>query len=61
MIIELKITHNPETGALGISGPIQNKLLVYGMLELAKEAIASQEQQAAPQITLPPSGLVIPR
>lgn len=39
--IRLLITLNPETGQCQVSGPIDNKLLAYGMLEMARDAIAS--------------------
>ena len=36
----------PTTGALRMSGPIAQKVLCYGMLELAKEAIANNKGPA---------------
>ena len=37
--IELMITMDNQTGAVGVNGPIHNKILCLGMLELAKQAI----------------------
>lgn len=45
-------------GQLKISGPIQDKMLCYGMLELAKDAIRDMHAKAAegPKIeTAPPA------
>ena len=36
--IELKITMSPS-GQVQVTGPIQNKMLCYGMLEAAKDAV----------------------
>jgi hypothetical protein len=32
-----------EDGRIGVNGPIDNKILCYGMLELAKQAIQAYE------------------
>ena len=42
----LTITFDETTGKLGLDGPIQNKLLAYGMLELAKDALRSFSDQS---------------
>lgn len=38
-VIELKISMDNQTGAVNVNGPIHNKILCLGMLELAKQAI----------------------
>ena len=43
MATELKITINDD-GQLSVSGPIQNKLLSYGMLMVAMDAIRDQHE-----------------
>ena len=42
----LTITFDETTGKLGLDGPIQNKLLAYGMLELAKDALRAFNEQS---------------
>lgn len=43
-VVEMKIVMN-ESGEVNVTGPLENKVFCYGLLELAKEAIA---QRAAP-------------
>lgn len=42
--IKLTITLNPDMNVT-VSGPVGNKLVCYGMLEMAKEAISRQQIQ----------------
>ena len=51
-MIEILITLH-DTGQLTITGPIQNKALAYGLLELAKDAIRNAETPKAPDIIVP--------
>jgi len=37
--LELKISLDQITGGISVNGPIDNPLIAYGMLELAKAAI----------------------
>lgn len=39
MNIQLIITLDQATGQIQVQGPIENAMLVYGMLEAAKDAI----------------------
>jgi hypothetical protein len=39
MIVELKITFDPATKQVQVSGPINDKMLAYSMLEMARDAI----------------------
>lgn len=39
MAIQLVITYDPQNNQIGVSGPIDQKTLCYGMLESAKDAI----------------------
>lgn len=43
MEFQIIITMTKE-GAISVSGPIDNKLISYGMLELAKESIAQYHE-----------------
>lgn len=38
-LVELKITMDAQTGAINVNGPIHNKILCLGMLELGKQAV----------------------
>ena len=38
-VASITITFDMETGALNVNGPMQDKVLCYGMLELAKDVI----------------------
>lgn len=38
-MLTLTITYDPQTAQIGVSGPINDKTLCYGMLESAKDAI----------------------
>lgn len=54
-----------QGGSVNISGPIDNRLLCYGMLELGKELIVQRSYQAAaeeekPDIVVAPAGSVPP-
>lgn len=58
--IELHITFDQQTGNVQVTGPLPNKLLCYGMLELAKDVIREFKGQAAPELmiarVIPPNG-----
>lgn len=53
MDISLTITLNQATGQVHVSGPIDNKLVCYGMLAVAHDVIA--------QRSATPTNLVVPR
>jgi hypothetical protein len=54
MKMQLVIELDPATGGLTVNGALDNKLVAYGMLEMAKEAIADFHHNKAK------SGLVVP-
>lgn len=59
----LTITLN-AAGEIGLQGPIGDRLLCYGLLEIAKDLIRQQGEKAkAPLITTAPAGVlrVLPR
>lgn len=58
MIQQLVIQYDTETGQLKVEGPIQDRLLSLGLLELAKVAVG-QPQNASPIAKVAP-GTVIP-
>lgn len=55
---QLVITLDPATGSVQVSGPIGNRLVCYGMLEMAKEAIQGHAPSEAKRsgLTLLPPG-----
>ena len=61
--IELIVGLNQATGEVSVSGPLENKLMAYGLLEAAKDAIR-EHHTAAPKImpvrgtlaAVPPNG-----
>jgi hypothetical protein len=44
-IVTLTIQMNQATRQIGVQGPIEDKLFCYGLLEMAKEAIAEHHKQ----------------
>jgi hypothetical protein len=46
---QLVITIN-DKGEVSVSGPLENKLICYGLLEMAKDIIAAYTEQAQKQI-----------
>lgn len=57
-IIQMTITFDPNSGRINVVGPINNRTLSYGMLEMAKEAIYDLKEQNKPQIQLPKHGIL---
>ncbi len=58
MTVTLTITLD-EGGKVGINGPLQDKILCYGLLECAKVVIAQYAAKDAPLIQ-PASGILPP-
>lgn len=54
----IAITFNPADGSVSVNGAIENKLLAFGMLELAKEAISEYHKQAMARIQAPSADAV---
>lgn len=58
--IQLIITMDDQ-GQVSVNGPIQNQLLSFGLLEMAKTAISEHnKQQADKRVQLAPPGLAVP-
>ena len=59
MEVTLSITFNQGTGQLSVNGPIDNAMLAYGMLEMARDLIAERRQHpvtsrlAVPRMIVP--------
>jgi hypothetical protein len=53
--VVLTITYTPD-GNVNVNGPIANKVLCYGMLELAKDAIRryNPNRVVQPSLVMPP-------
>lgn len=56
--IQLIITLD-DTGQIGVTGPINNQLMCYGMLEMAKIAVTAHAKQNE-QIVKPANGVLLP-
>ncbi len=56
--IEIVMTDN---GQIAVNGSIQNKLLAYGLLEAAREAVSEYHKNQDKKIVSPPPGMVIPK
>lgn len=50
--IQLLITLGPD-GVVNVNGPIGNKVLCYGLLESAKDAIRNFKAGDAPRVIVP--------
>lgn len=53
-VIELKISMNQQ-GQIQVSGPLENKIACYGLLEAAKETIAAFHAKKASGPTIVPA------
>lgn len=51
--IELRITLNPQTGQVQVSGPIANALLCYGLLISAQQVISDFAKSNQSSIVVP--------
>jgi hypothetical protein len=54
--VKIEIVYTPgQENSVQISGPLDNKMLCYGMLEMAKHAVQSYKpsQIATPSIVVP--------
>lgn len=57
MPIELKIVQD-DAGQVLVTGPVGNKLLCYGLLEAARDAVQTYHEQAKKLVQ--PASLVLP-
>lgn len=57
-LIQMVITFHPVTGQIQVTGPINNRTLSYGMLEMAKEAIYDLKEKMKSQIIQPKHGIM---
>lgn len=48
-------------GNLSVTGNLENRLLAYGMLEIAKDVVRQFQEKAEQRIMQAPPGLIIPR
>lgn len=47
-MVELKITLDPTTGGVNVTGPINDKILCLGLLELAKGIVQAHDPGKQP-------------
>lgn len=50
-----------DDGQVAVNGPLENKMLFYGLIEVAKETCYDYNKQAERRIQPAPMGLVVPR
>lgn len=55
IVAQLAITLD-EAGAVNINGPLENRLLCYGLMEMAKEALQKHAAESAKQVIAVPPG-----
>jgi hypothetical protein len=59
--IQLTITLDSDTGSTSVSGPLDNQIMAYGMLEVARDAIWERKQKDAQSvIQMPSQGILLP-
>ncbi len=59
MAVELKITMD-DAGNVGVNGPIENLILVYGLLEIARQSV-QKHQESKSNLVQPVSGMFLPK
>ena len=57
-VLTLTITFDQVTGAVGVTGPLQNPLICMGMMEMAKQAIHDLAKEAAKQQRIIPANVM---
>jgi hypothetical protein len=57
-IATLTITLNDDA-SVGVNGPIENRMLVYGMLEMAKDAVTKFAEKSQNKVIEVPPGTVL--
>jgi hypothetical protein len=59
--IQLTIILDTDTGSTSVNGPIDNQVLAYGMLQVARDAVYDRKRKAAESIIVQPEqGIIIP-
>ena len=59
MIITIAIMFNEQTGEMQVQGPVQNKVLCYGLLEMARDVVKEFKMGGIvvpSNVMLPPNG-----
>jgi uncharacterized protein YfeS len=59
--IKLTITMDQATGQIKVDGPIDNAILAFGLLEIARQAVQSHHAQKASQQRIIPMTAALPR
>lgn len=50
-----------DDGQLNVNGPIDNRMLSYGMLEMARDIIADRARKASENLVQPAAGVILPK
>lgn len=59
-VVELRLTLNVRTGQFSMTGPIHDKVLAYGLLQMGLELVSKQtspEVKQASRLAVPPPGV----
>jgi hypothetical protein len=56
--VTLVISFDQLTGAIGVNAPVQNIMLCYGMLEMARQAIQNYAAEAAKERRILPANVL---
>ena len=51
-MLQLVINFDETTGAINVTGPIENKMLVYGMLGMAHDIVAAYQPADKPKLAV---------
>lgn len=51
-VAEIVIRFNPVTKECAVSGPFHEKLICFGMLEIARDAISRHEEKKSPVLQI---------
>lgn len=57
-MIEIRIQFDPTTGQFGVSGPLDNKLIMYAAAELLKDAVRAEADKKASESRIVPASVI---
>lgn len=59
LAVEIRITLD-TAGNIRVEGPMEQKIVFFGMLEIAKQTAVKFNEDAAKKVQLAPAGLTLP-
>lgn len=51
-MVQILITFNPQDGSVSLNGPLAEKILMYGILESAKQIVTAYDPKTANRVEL---------